>query len=259
MFNQYSYKDIDYAKAIERNGFISNRVKSECEVLARYYNSLGYPKKEIKNKIIEICNRSIKNFYYEMYYSIIESAINAGMKKEPTQVDYITIYKEELDYINNLDLKYPVKKLMYGILVLKKLSQQAFHSEKMGFTLVGGADNYTKLKVFSGLKNRSRSEIDFMFSDMLEAGLISIRDDNKKYLLFLDNIQDSKEEYFKIEDFETAYLHFDAYNEKYRINKCKVCGQWFKVDSKTNIPLTCKICQKDRELDKKKKYWHSKK
>ena len=38
MFNQYSYKDIDYAKAIERNGFISNRVKSECEVLARYYN-----------------------------------------------------------------------------------------------------------------------------------------------------------------------------------------------------------------------------
>ena len=42
-------------------------------------------------------------------------------------------------------------------------------------------------------------------------------------------------------------------------NKCEVCGQWFKVDSKTNIPLTCKICQKDRELDKKKKYWHSKK
>ena len=243
MFNQYSYKDIDYAKAIERNGFISNRVKSECEVLVRYYNSLGYPKKEIKNKIIEICNRSIKNFYYEMYYSIIESAINAGMKKEPTQVDYITIYKEELDYINSLDLKYPVKKLMYGILVLKKLSQQAFHSEKMGFNLVGGADNYTKLKVFSGLKNRSRSEIDFMFSDMLEAGLISIRDDNKKYLLFLDNIQDSKEECFRIEDFETAYLHFDAYNEKYKVNKCEACGDWFKIDSRFNpYQKYCKKC-----------------
>ena len=254
MFNQYSYKDIDYAKAIERNGFISNRVKSECEVLARYYNSLGYPKKEIKNKIIEICNRSIKNFYYEMYYSIIESAINAGMKKEPTQVDYITIYKEELDYINSLDLKYPVKKLMYGILVLKKLSQQAFHSEKMGFTLVGGADNYTKLKVFSGLKNRLRSEIDYMFSDMLEAELISIRDDNKKYLLFLDNIQDSKEECFRIEDFETAYLHFDAYNKKYRVNQCECCGILFRDVSKYKPSQYCNKCQKEKELEKHVKY-----
>ena len=74
-----------------------------------------------------------------------------------------------------------------------------------------------------------------MFSDMLEMGLISIRDDNKKYLLFLDNIQESKEECFRIEDFETAQLHFDAYNEKYKINRCEVCGKWFKLASNSQI------------------------
>ena len=83
---------------------------------------------------------------------------------------------------------------------------------------------------------------------------------NKKYLLFLDNIQDSKDECFKIEDFETAYLHFDAYNERYKINKCEVCGKWFKIESiKHPYQKYCKTCQKNRELDTKKRYWHSKK
>lgn len=244
MFNKYSYKDIDYAKAIEANGFLSNRTKSECEILAKYYNILGYSKKDIKTKIIEVCNRSIKDFYYEMYYKAIESAINSGVKKEPIQVNSITFYKEELDYINSLDLNYMVKKLIYGILTLKKLSKEATHSEKLGFTLIGSPTNYSKIKTFAGLKNKSQSQINLLFADMLDLGLISIRDDDKKYLLFLDNIQDSKDIAFTISNFETAILHFDNYNEKYKITKCEVCDEWFKIESKSFPPKYCKECAK---------------
>ena len=252
LFNEFAYKEIDYAKFIIKNGFKTENIKYECSILAKYYKSIGLNKSEARSKIIDICNRSIKEFYYEMYYPLIESGINSGFKKDIIQIDEIKFYKEELDYINNIDVNYSNKKLLFGLLLTKKLNQAVSSSEKLGFVFNGNKRNYANLKRFSGLKNRTQKQINYMFADLIDLELISIRDDDRKYLLFMEHIQDSKELVFTVSNFETAILLFDSYNDKYKVKECEVCGEVFKIES--NRHIYCKKCQKQKELQKYNQY-----
>ena len=255
MFNEFAYKEIDYAKFIIKNGFKTENIKYECSILAKYYKSTGLNKSEARSKIIDICNRSIKEFYYEMYYPLIESGINSGFKKDIIQIDEIKFYKEELDYISSININYSNKKLLFGLLLTKKLNQAVSSSEKLGFVFNGNKRNYANLKRFSGLKNRTQKQINYMFADLIDLELISIRDDDRKYLLFMEHIQDSKELAFTASNFETAILLFDSYNDKYKVNVCEVCGEIFKVESvKHPYQKYCKFCQKEKELERYIKY-----
>lgn len=249
MYNKYYCKELDYAKQIVKNGFITNNIKYELIILAKYFKSLGLNRSEARSKIIDICNRSIKEFYYEVYYAIIEGSINVGFKKELVQIDEIKFYKEELDYINSINVNYSVKKLMFGLVLIKKINQAVANSENMGFVFNGSKYNYSNLKKLSGLSNRTQKQINYMFADLIDSELISIRDDDRKYLLFMEHIQNSKELAFTVSNFETAILLFDNYNDKYKVNVCEVCGEIFKVESKSFPPKYCKVCAKKIKIE----------
>lgn len=258
MYNKYYCKELDYARQIVKDGFITNNIKYELTILAKYFKSLGLSKAEAKSRIIDICNRSIKEFYYEVYYPIIEGSINTGFKKELVQIDEISFYKEELNYVNSINVNYSVKKLMFGLLLIKKINQAVANSENIGFVFNGSKYNYSNLKKFSGLSNRTQRQINYMFAELIDVELVSVRDDDRKYLLFMNHIQGSMELAFTVSNFEAAILLFDNYNGKCKVNTCGVCGEIFKVSSKTNVPLSCKACQRVKDLDKKRKYWRNK-
>jgi hypothetical protein len=105
------------------NGFKDNRINFNDLVLLtkNYFWNNGYKKVKINILLVEYSKKWDKNFNEVSDRKIIKDAINNGTKRNIRNAKEISIYKEEIELIENIgDFKY--QKIAFIMLFLSKLN-----------------------------------------------------------------------------------------------------------------------------------------
>jgi len=183
--------------------------------------------------------------------------------------------KSELEHIDSLDVEYEHKKLLFTMLISKKISFELAkiqpdknEEEKKISLFVGGSTKKFK-ELFKLANITSKYEVDGkyytykvddMINELVKKELVSSLD-NHSGLIYLDClkdiIQDGEIFYeLKNKDFDNIGNIFDYYKGENKIKQCEVCGSLFK--QKSNKAKYCVECAKEKHKEIDKKYQQNK-
>lgn len=260
---KYKYNEREYGEAIFNNGLQSDFVRYELVVLVKYLKSLGYKKKETEVFLYDFCEKNIEGFNKVKYYKVIDGAIRDGRKRDNKliEVKEILLMKNEMEYIDNLEVDHEYKKLLLGFLVKKKISlainkinnDEATLSNYFG----GGKKGFREVFQMSNIK--SGYKVDSMITELVKKGIVISVIKGDVVLDYITKIPEGDEVYEVIKDFDNIGWAFDYYKGVKGIKKCDECGDFIKI---TNIKNTsqryCDKCSKSKELERKR-IWKNKK
>lgn len=253
------YKELDYARNIYENGFQSTQhIATELKLIAIYMRrNLGYKPKKLKEEIYRWCEMFMTGYKKELHYKIINSAVNNACKKGSMliNIDTITFYKYEVDYINNLFIKdcddgskeakysYECKKLMFTLLFKMKLNKaieeirnQEDEDINIGKYFKGGQRKYNELKKLAHLPEKVKINEDII-NVLWVNGLVTPMFNGLIKLDFIEviyNIDKNSRDIsivVQIDDYENIGWYFDYYNKDKKISFCKECGRIFRKRS----------------------------
>ena len=254
--DKFTYKEKDKALFLLEKGFSSNHYqKTDMLILMKYFRFLGYEKKQAKEEVFSLLKKTVVGIEDEEYKKIVSNIANSVYTKDKKiiQVDKIDIYKEELDFINSLEIKHTAKKLLFAFLCFKKIEFQVTDG-KVNMNYYSEKDYKTKnLKQMYG----SNMNIDMQIYYLSTFGLVENAYNTDTRLMFMDMIGETKELAFEISRFEDTALFFDRYNGVGKIKECTECGKLIKVKSKTKTPKYCDECAKMIKNEQNKTYYRN--
>lgn len=262
---QYKYNEEEYAKQIEKNGFLTKYHMYELTILVKYWKSQGIKPKQRKEMIYEFCEKHIENFNKVKYFRKINTVLRNGSKKDNPLiiVKEIPITDREIEYINGLNIDYNYKKVLFTLLVNNKIKKEVCrirYGDVLKFNYVGGKQKYFN-EIFEMSKIPNTYKINNIINYLSNNGYIDIRTKGKINLLFVESIESSNKVVFNITTFDNIGYYFDWYNGDEKIIRCENCGKLIKQTS--NRKKYCSSCWKDKdaELNKQrcKRYYHKKK
>lgn len=275
---EYKYNEREYAKKIYKEGFQTRFIKYELVILVKYLKELGKTKKDTETELYSFCEKHINKFNKIKYYKVIDSAIRDGRKKNNKLIvlDSIMIMKSELEHIDNLDVGHEYKKLLFTMLVSKKISfelaklqPEKNEDEKKLSLFVGGSSKKFK-ELFKLANIISKYEmagkcytykVDNMINELVKKDLVSSLDNHSGlvYLNCLENIEQDGEIFYELKngDFDNIGYIFDYYKGENKIKSCTGCGSLFK--QKSNKAKYCLRCAKEIEKKNKLKCWNKNK
>jgi len=251
---KYKYNELEYAKNIEKNGFMGQYYKTEMLIMAKYWKYQGIKPAQRKILMYEFCSKHIEGFTRELFYQSVNSALNRVKKKNIKLIiiDSLPITVSEFGYIKGLDVSNVHKRVLFSYLVKNKLNKiicTELYGKASEFNYYGGSHRiFNESKDMAGMK---RSEnIYHLNGDMDEMGLIEIVNKGKIKLNFIDKIKSSEEIMFDIKDFNLVYGYFDYFNRDGNYILCEKCQMLVK--KKSNKSKYCTECAKEvkEEQDK---------
>lgn len=258
----YRNKEIDYAEKILKDGFQTNFTTYELKILAKYYKYKDIKSQQRKELLYEFCEKNIKNFNKVKYFKTINSALNHATNKNNKiiQIDSINITKSEVEYLNNLDIEYDHKKVLFCLLVESKLNILKYkmrYGEDCNGKLFGGAkvSYYKDLSEFTGLSQSV--DINKIINHLSDNGLVTTINRGKIYLTFIENIDAGEDIAFEIKTFDNTGMYMDYYNGSDKIIKCECCDEL--VEKTANNRKYCVECWKEKEKEIKRITWHKNK
>ena len=249
----YRNKEIDYAEKIIKDGFQTNFTTYELKILAKYYKYKDNKPKERKALLYEFCEKNILSFNKVKYFKIINTALNHAANKNSKiiQIDSINITKNEVEYVNNLNVEYDHKKVLFCLFVESKLNILKYkmrYNEDCNGKLFGGAKGsyYKDLSELAGLPQSV--DINKIINHLSDAGLVTTINRGKIYLTFIDNITINEDIAFKINTFDNTGMYFDYYNGSDKVIKCERCE--ILVEKTVNNKKYCDSCSKEIKMKK---------
>lgn len=249
--NKYKYNEEEYAKEIEKHGFLTKYHTYELKILAKYYKDQDYKPKERKRLIYEFCEKYIEKFNRVKYFKVINSALNYANKKNNKLIiiNKIPIFDTEVEYINSLQLEYVYKKVLFTLLVKNKINKeicQLTFGKSSDFNFFGGKKQHYQ-EVYEMAKISSDIKINDIINYLSEQGLVDIRTRGRINLLFINNIEKSDNEVMNITTFDNVGYYLDWYNGDKKIITCENCGKYIK---KYNSRKYCKSCAREIKREK---------
>ena len=275
MISSYKYDENTYAKKIfDSNKFQTKHIPTELRLLVIYYRDvLGLKPKDRKIKLYKFCEDNIPDFNKAVYYKIINRALQRGSNKKQklVTIDKVDIYKDEVDYINSLDIKYDYKKIMFAFLVQMRLNKIMYEKRnnkeyKATNYFKGGKQKYKNILSMANVSSKIDINDDFVNDlSQVENPLITILYKGLIILNFLDNCKQSGDIVFVIKNYEDVGWYFDYYNHVDKVKLCAYCEQPFKqvhgnelyckkhkeyqpIETKT---INCIDCGKEISVDSK--------
>lgn len=276
----YKYTELDYAKNIYENGFQSDQHRpTELRLVATYMRRvLDYKPKRLREEMYKWCESNITGYKRELYYKMINSAINKACKKGSMliNVESIDFYKYEMDFINDLyimkdidekgesEFTYECKKLLFTLLFKMKVNKFFTETkssdpdfEYNGKYFKGGQKKYTELKKLAKLPEKVRINEDII-NTLWVNGLVTPMFNGLVKLNFMEELYEiekkkdlDKSIVIQIKDFDSVGWYFDYYNQDKKIQFCKCCGKIFK--KKSNRQECCsEECSKEIDREKAK-------
>lgn len=276
----YKYTELDYAKNIYENGFQSDQHRpAELRLVATYMRRvLDYKPKRLREEMYKWCESNITGYKRELYYKMINSAINKACKKGSMliNVESIDFYKYEMDFINDLyimkdidekgesEFTYECKKLLFTLLFKMKVNKFFTETkssdpdfEYNGKYFKGGQKKYTELKKLAKLPEKVRINEDII-NTLWVNGLVTPMFNGLVKLNFMEELYEiekkkdlDKSIVIQIKDFDSVGWYFDYYNQDKKIQFCKCCGKIFK--KKSNRQECCsEECSKEIDREKAK-------
>lgn len=266
----YKYNELAYAEKIYKNGFLTKYFSTELRLLVLYFRDiLELKPKEREYKIYEFCKKYIPNFNKEKYYMMINKALSAGSKKDQKLIviDKIDIYKEEVDYINSLDIDQNYKKVMFTFLVQLKLNKTIYEDRYIGKEynmsyFRGGVKKYNNIKKISNIPTKMLLN-DEVINTLVELGLVTILHNGIILLDYIKNCKQDGDVIFSITDFDNIGYYLDYYNGVNNVIKCanEECEKLIKKSSNKSkyCPECAKIIQQEQKNEWKRNNWNGRK
>lgn len=252
--NKFQYKERDHAKEIEENGFTSKYIVSELKILAKYYKEQGKDEESVKILLKDFCKKHLKGYNEAVHFKIINNAVAFGMKDENKiiQIDQIDVNQSELEIINQMDIDYEYKRVIFTLLILTKLNKEYVRFKDGEIKSIdyyfGGHKNYRELVLtskttFKKNKKSKVKNIHDLIHILDDKGIVEITGNGKIKLLFMYNIMGSDDAIINIEKFNSVGLYFDLYNNVDKVASCSSCG--IPIKKKNNSQRFCDSCRDD--------------
>lgn len=241
--NVENYRQKERAVQIFGHGFQSDKKSErnmELKLLALYLRDECLMKpREIEAHITAFCQQYCEDYHFRAYYKMIEGACKYAANKENVliQINSLPVYQSEVEYIDSLDLPYEHKKVMFTILMMKKLDKECFEQRrqggeeteyKMGY-LSADDDKLRFLKKTSGAASKTDIPRD-IFYYWREAGFIRVS--YAGFVLnFMDQMDHAGAEVMKVEHFDCFGSYWDLLFKGQHMGLCKVCSKPFRKSS----------------------------
>ncbi len=225
-------------------------------LLVTYYKDvLGIKPKQRKVMLYEFCARHIKGFNKALYFKSINAALRNGGDKHQRLivVDKIFVYKSELDYIQNLEIDYNAKKVIFTFLVNRKINKFIYEFkngiEYTSLYFKGSGKQYGDIAKMSNIPSNIKINDDII-RWLAEDGLITIKHNGLISLDFIKNCNETGEIAIEITDYENIGWYLDFYNGVRNIIKCCECGRLIRKTN--NKKKYCSDCAVEINRDKTK-------
>lgn len=261
------YNELELAKDLYENGLQNmNNIGNELRLVAIYIRRvLDLKPKQLREQMYGYSEKFIIGYKREKHYPIINRAINNATKKGSCliSIDSIPIYKEELDYINSVEIEseheYECRKLMFTILTKMKLNKEIFNIRNTdedkscsGKYFKGGQRKYNELKKQAKIPDKIKLN-ENLFHDLYNSKLVDPKYNGLIEFKFIDKINELAltEEAIKINQFDDIGWYYDLYMGDTKIKRCEICGKLIKIKSKHDgSSKYCEVCAKKIELEK---------
>ena len=258
----YKYDEENYAKLIIKEGFQSGFIKYELLVMVKYLKKIGKKKKETVEFIYDFCEKHIEGYNKVKYYKVIDGAIRDGRKKNNNLivVEKIDIMKNEMEYIDNLNIEHEYKKILLTLIVSKKISMEIhkIQSEdndiKLSFYFDGTRKKYSEIFKQSNIVGNYK--INDMINDLVDKEIITSVIKGNIILSYAENIKKGGDIYYSLltKDFENVGYVFDYYKGVNKVKMCEGenCNRLIKGTS-NNIKY-CNNCADKIQFNQKKEW-----
>jgi hypothetical protein len=252
---KYPFKELTYAKEIEKNGFTSNYIKYELKILAKYYRDLGHKPKERKEMLHKFCEENLEGYNKVLHYKLINSVLNYSNNKKNKliEIESIGITEKEISFIDSSDASHVEKKVLFTLLVLDKLNKKYRETQSSDGVehYFGGNMNYKLLLSSSEIKE-SYKNLHNIIGDLAKKGFLETVGRGSIKLSFIYGISSGDEVSVEVNTFYNIGLYYDLHVGEKRIKKCECCDVPIRV--KSNRSKYCSECWKVEEK-KIKREW----
>lgn len=248
---------------INESGFSARYLRTELRVLALYYREQGHPPKKRRELLYEECEKHIKDFNRVKLFKAINSAVNysSNRKNRFIVIDSVSVSQSELNFIDELDIDYNYKKILFTMVVMDKLSKERYkiiaNKEPNEEHYFGNPPSkYTELMKTStvsrgSFKKNGHVNIHDVIRYFSEIGLVQVNMGIIK-LLFMYDMNKSEDEEVVVKDYENIGLYYDLYSGVKNIKECESCEVIMKVRS--NRAKYCKPCANEVERIRKRNW-----
>jgi len=263
---QEKYNEQDYAIQVEKNGFLTKYHNYELMLLIKYWKQYGIKPKQRKEKLYSFCKDNIENFNEIKYFKKLNYILREGGKKDNPLIiiENIPITDNEIKYINNLNIDYNFKKILFTLLVEMKVKKEIGrlkYGEVTKYNYIRGNQNtYNEIFEVAKIPNNNY-KINVIINELEQLEYIDVRTRGRIRLLFMDYIEESNVTVFDVTTFDNMGYYFDWYNGDLKIIECENCGKLIKATS--NRKKYCSVCWEEKRKndinENAKKYYHSNK
>ena len=227
----------------------------ELKILALYYRDKGMPPKKRKAILYEMCNKYIEGFNRVNFFKLINSVVtySSNKKNKLIDIDHILVTSTSLNYIDNLDVDYLCKKLLFGFIVFDKLgkvkwtieNEKESNNEHFFANNPSSYRNLTKSLSInkSVLRKYGYQKIYEVTHYLISKRLLEDTINNTK-LLFLYNIPIDDDISIEIKNYDNVGLYYDLHSGTKNVKKCENCSVPIKV--KSNRTKYCQECSQEK-------------
>lgn len=241
MSNTYNvYHMRTFAEKVYREGFQKETSKQfELCLVALYMRDvLGINKTVMKSELLDFCMREAPDSSKRAWVMMVAKAEKYAQKKDHVLVEcpYIDMYEDEVEYIDSLDVSDNAKKIVFTMMVHKKLDKVCYEARNTdSYTIFSYATNkrYSSLKRvahLSKVKDMAKEVMHELYCHNL-VDVIETKGTPLK-LNFADKICFEGKIAVRITDYEQIGLYWEWLMGKPNIGLCCTCWQIYNSRSK---------------------------
>lgn len=234
MVHERCYRETEYVRRILAGGFQSASYKYEACLLALYYRDVyGCTQGERKKLLETFFKNNIPGYTPTAYYKTIRYAISESKRKKNVLIDVesLPIYKNEIEYIDNLFVTNDTKKLLFSFLVRLKLNAEVNRQRTGEYELrlyfSGGSGDYRRMRDYADIKVPNINKT--IIADLANKGLVRVLYNGMIYFTCFEDMGEQSELAFEVKHLFSAGLYYEWYHDHDHYRLCAECEKPFKV------------------------------
>jgi hypothetical protein len=228
-----------YAEERLKNGFTRQGSFLDLLILAKYFRYIGKDSEQIKNALIEFCEKFSSDYNKTIFEKRILDAVSKSKKYALRIYQPIGITKDELESIRSV-AEYKKQKILFTMLFFSKVFKNDTDKNIFYCNV-----SYTEILKTARVKMLAREKME-VTRELNVLGLIRTNSNGKYEILFADKEQNNFEILVKDKENVISYLLF----------RCPNCGKEIEMRSKSR--KMCDECLLRHKNELNKSYYHAK-
>lgn len=244
----YQYRQYTLAKLVYDKGFQTTYKQYELKLLAVYLRDYVFLKpKARKERLVEFCKKHIADYHPRANFRMINTALDYASNKHNVLVEIpeIIVYKSEVAFINLLEISNNAKRLLFAMIVQKKLDKGNYEARHPGKTynlsfMSNDAPRNRRLGKIAGVAPRVDVAKELLF-ELFTKHIVETLPNGTVVLTFSDHIVHAGDEAVRVVDYEHIGLYWDYLLGNKKVGICVSCGSPYR--STSNRQKHCVDCQ----------------